>query len=1197
MAYDIARSGPFDSTGGNGYSLYLYVRRDLTDVANNRSSYAWQLKIVFTSGVNLRWSSDPHTFGVTVGSQTFYPSAAPDMRGVSERVLGSGTTGWFSHDSNGNLNINVRAWANSVPSFGGADTGSNTFATDKITRPPSAVTNLNIQGIQANQANIVFSPVANDGGGVVTGYDYQAATNSGFSPVLRSGITGASPVTVTGLPANDQIWARVRAVNAAGPGPWATVSFTTLTGLPAAPPSLARSFTAPTRIDLSWGAPAISGGGTILQYEVQRATNSAFTAGIANIDAGTARTLFRTDQAVGTSYWYRVRARTASGWGPYSGAVSYALPDTPGTPAQNALAFSAPTTVTASWATPTSGGAAILEYQVQYDTVSNFASPATVSAGMALSRAIAVTRGTTVYTRVRARNSQGWGDWSAARSYGIPNVPATPALNALTFSAPNTLGSSWVAPANNGAAITGYQVQWSTSSTFTSVGGADVSGTSHNITGLAIGSTHWVRVRAGNSQGWGAWSAARSYAIPNVPGVPNAPTLAFTAPSTIATSWPLPVNNGATITSYQLERRTGTTNTVIYSGPNRAFTATGLPAGAHSFRVRAYSSQGWGAWSPYSAYTVPGVPNAPGGLTVGTPTPTSLRASFSLPGNNGAALTGHQLQYSTSATFATATTVALGAAVTAATVTGLASSQVYYFRVRSSNSQGWGAWSATTAGTTLSPAAPTLLVTASPDGRSALLRMGPPGGATGVTQYDVERRIGTGAATTFTTTTTTLSVTALVPGQAYQWRASARFGTAYTSPFSAWQTVTQPKPDTNPGDYFDGATPAKGGVSYSWSGAANASTSLAIAPNVRAWAASSAVGGDPILHRIQGGRFGPYGARATMRMDATGAGVYVGQSNVAEAHAEIVGNTPYAGSIYVRPSRPQALSAQVVFLNAARVEVGPRIQGEAILVTNLTSYTRLHVIGHSPATAVYAFVRATDAFGAGVDGWSPFQSGESLDVDAAMISLAPLLGYFDGSFGATPSFRYEWLGAANASASIRYTQDPDEMDPLRDPDCDPIPRPPKPPTIPADCIVAVGLWRRYTFEIPETEVGRWSAMLPTLTLRTDDAAERQIRIRYYANPDGTLQPDMELPGWESEIILTYMPANTVITIDPVARRVSASVNGGEERSASNLMYGTDGVPATWPELKCGVGYLVTLDVPTEAPAGNLSMGVTLTQRR
>jgi hypothetical protein len=69
-----------------------------------------------------------------------------------------------------------------------------------------------------------------------------------------------------------------------------------------------------------------------------------------------------------------------------------------------------------------------------------------------------------------------------------------------------------------------------------------------------------------------------------------------------------------------------------------------------------------------------------------------------------------------------------------------------------------------------------------------------------------------------------------------------------------------------------------------------------------------------------------------------------------------------------------------------------------------------------------------------------------------------------------------------------------------------------------------------------------------------------------------------------------------MTLDGMTERVWAEVNGGAATSADHLMYGSNGTPAAWPHLSCGIGYWVSLDVPSTTLAGNLQVRAFLTQR-
>lgn len=92
----------------------------------------------------------------------------------------------------------------------------------------------------------------------------------------------------------------------------------------------------------------------------------------------------------------------------------------------------------------------------------------------------------------------------------IPKVPAT--MSAPTLSAATVAGLTvaWSAPNNMGSGITGYDIQYSTASNFSGATTLAVTGSSRALTGLAPATTYYVRMRAKNGVGAGAWSASSS---------------------------------------------------------------------------------------------------------------------------------------------------------------------------------------------------------------------------------------------------------------------------------------------------------------------------------------------------------------------------------------------------------------------------------------------------------------------------------------------------------------------------------------------------------------------------------------------------------------------------------------------------------------------------------------------------------------
>lgn len=231
MAYDITIGSVF--SGKPGYALFLYARRDQTDNANNRSSYAWQSRANFQSGTNASYVLDPITFGVTVGSD-FYPSHNLDFRGgVTQIIIGSGTTGWFGHDGNGYLTVTVRTWVGNVPVFGSADTGYQQFYTDRIPKPPSQPGLPQVDSITTNSARIGISDSATDNGSGIDHYLVRWHTNSNPDVDGYSENTGPNGWRNIGpLVPGRTYYVKVYAHNGMGYSPGSPVrSFTTLSGV------------------------------------------------------------------------------------------------------------------------------------------------------------------------------------------------------------------------------------------------------------------------------------------------------------------------------------------------------------------------------------------------------------------------------------------------------------------------------------------------------------------------------------------------------------------------------------------------------------------------------------------------------------------------------------------------------------------------------------------------------------------------------------------------------------------------------------------------------------------------------------------------------------------------------------------------------------------------------------------------------
>ena len=269
----------------------------------------------------------------------------------------------------------------------------------------------------------------------------------------------------------------------------------------------------------------------------------------------------------------------------------------------------------------------------------------------------------------------------------------------------------WTAPADNGAAITRYELEVSDNgkSGWSGLGGQiTASSISYPHKGLSAGTTKHYHIRAHNSQGHGEWSDvvnAKTQA-----GVPGKPVLSATAngETQIDLSWTVPVDNGAPITRYELQvSDDGASGWSGLGGQISASTTsydnTELSAGTTKhYRIRAHNSQGPGAWSDVaSAITQANVPDKPA-LSATTNGDTRIDLSWTVPADGGAPITRYELQVSDDGASGWS---GLGGQISASTTsydhTELSAATTKHYRIRAHNSQGHGAWSDVASATTL----------------------------------------------------------------------------------------------------------------------------------------------------------------------------------------------------------------------------------------------------------------------------------------------------------------------------------------------------------------------------------------------------------------------------------------------------------------------------------------------------------------
>ena len=338
-------------------------------------------------------------------------------------------------------------------------------------------------------------------------YEIYRSTQQSTGYSLLGTTTSPSYVN-TGAAVGKTYYYRVKAVNSAGTSAYSNiVSGRAKAAIPAAPRVTIGNSSASGKPQLTWAA--VDGAA---KYEIYRSTQQS--TGYSLLGTTTSTSYVNTGAAVGTTYYYKVRALNVDGAaGAYSSTVSGAA---------KAVAPAAPTvTMTHSdsgkpkltWSA-VSGAASYRVYRSEsrgtgYSLLGTTTSTSYVNTGAAV--------GKTYYYRVKAVNSAGTSAYSNIVSGTARTpAPAAPVLKGGTSSASGKPQLTWAAV--NGAAK--YDVYRSNSAdgTFSKVGSTDK--TTYVNTGAVKGVTYFYKIRAVGASGASGFS--NTVAI-HVAGVVKAP--------------------------------------------------------------------------------------------------------------------------------------------------------------------------------------------------------------------------------------------------------------------------------------------------------------------------------------------------------------------------------------------------------------------------------------------------------------------------------------------------------------------------------------------------------------------------------------------------------------------------------------------------------------------------------------------------
>ncbi len=525
------------------------------------------------------WTAPAELGGSTVSY--YYVQASRDNGltwGNLTGVLGSGTSASVSRPTKGTTWI-YRVLAQTAY---GISLPSATVSISPEKTAPSAPSNRSLSFVANGSLTFSWYLPSDNGGSPITAVIVEKSNDNINWTAIDGVAETATSVNVARELPGVRVYFRVKVVTEIGASPYSPVISILTPFLKASAPQNFTAVDNGSSVTTSWTAPTELGGSIVSRYTVQISRDNGATWVGYSTSTGTALSLTVSRPAKGTTWLYRVIARTGFGDSEASSQISIASAVTvPSAPRVLSLVVNADATLTARWAAPTdNGGSALTGYIVERssDNLTWSALPALQSNVTSLTVPTGVA-GTKVYLRVSAVSAVGTSVSSSTIYYMVPFQKATAPQNLTgSFSAGRVI-LNWQAPeSNGGSAVTQYAIEYSANGGANWVLTAYSYTLSANVGAAPKGQTFSYRVTARTAAGFGqasgsvavdsptsVTSAVRLNGIASVsPGVFN---LTFTSPSDLG---------GYATYNYRVEMLVNNVWTSVASGAGAALNVVKL---------------------------------------------------------------------------------------------------------------------------------------------------------------------------------------------------------------------------------------------------------------------------------------------------------------------------------------------------------------------------------------------------------------------------------------------------------------------------------------------------------------------------------------------------------------------------------------------------------------------------------------------
>ena len=555
--------------------------------------------------------ADSHTLIYTLGGAD---AASFDVVTISASAQVRTKTGvTYNHEAKSSYTVMVTA----SDGAGGTATVTVTITVTDVDEPPGrpAAPSVTAAAESTTSLDVTWTAPSNTGP-AITSYDlqYRQGSSGNFTDGPQD-VTGTS-AAIGSLAPVTSYQVQVRATNAEGDGAWSFSGTGQTKSVPGAPTNLSAAAGGNTRINLSWTAPASTGGSPITGYRIESSPNgtSNWTTLVADT-TNTNTTYAHTGLPAGVTRHYRVSAINTNGAGlPSNVDDATTAPSVPGAPSNLSATASGSTRIDLTWTAPASDGdSPITGYKIEVssDGGSNWTTLVADTTNTNTTYAhTGLPAGVTRHYRVSAINAVGTGlpSDTAGTTTGS-TVPDAPTSLTATAGGSTQINLSWTAPGSDGGSpITGYKIESSpngTSNWTNLVVNTRNTNTTYSDTGLLGGTTRHYRVSAINANGTGTPSNVdNATTAASVPGAPSDLSARESGTSRINLSWSAPASDGGSaITGYKIEFSSdggsSWTNLVANTGnPGTTYSDTGLSSSTtRHYRLSAINTHGTGATS------------------------------------------------------------------------------------------------------------------------------------------------------------------------------------------------------------------------------------------------------------------------------------------------------------------------------------------------------------------------------------------------------------------------------------------------------------------------------------------------------------------------------------------------------------------------------------------------------------------------